>query len=260
MLRGTVPQLLALKATHEGDEEELRPEPGIPAPCRLRSGHADPRSKIGRPSKYVQDYWRKKYVRYLLVREECSRFADQQEYLANALPSLVNLRNLFGITAAQQATVDMEELGTQLPTGITAKGLPHFPTPGKAPGKVAATDKRRMLERLHFEYGYLCSFSHVLAEANLLRGIFDKRSKRRDDARASEADIKEKYQMIVVSPANLNSCLCVAQATAELTLLYPNDLDLSAIAIDTWNTMGEANSLARIVWALRAKSVLGVIS
>jgi hypothetical protein len=78
-----------------------------------------------------------------------------------------------------------------------------------------------MLERQNVEYGYLCSFSHVLAEANLLKGIFDKRSKHRDDAQVSDADLKEKYEMMVVSAANLKSCICVAQATSHITLNCP---------------------------------------
>jgi hypothetical protein len=209
---------------------------------------------------YLQDYWRKRYVQYLLVREECSGLSNHQEYLTNALPGLVNLRNHFGISADQQATVDLEELGTPLPPSLKAQKLAHFPTPGKVPDKITVPDKRRMLERLNVEYGYLCSFSHVLAEANLLKGIFNKRSKHRDDAQVSESDLRDKFEMLVISAANLKSCLCVAQATTELTLLYPNDLDLSAIAITTWNTICEANLLARIVWALRARSVLGVIT
>ena len=93
----------------------------------------------------------------------------------------------------------------------------------------------------------------------MLKGLFDKQSKHRADAQLTDAALKESYEMIVVSQAILKSCICVAEATTELTLLYPNDVDLSAIAIKMWNTIGEANLLARIVWALRARSVLGVI-
>jgi hypothetical protein len=124
---------------------------------------------------------------------------------------------------------------------------------------VADTDKKRMLERLNVEYGYLCSFAHVLAEANLLKGLFDPRSMHRNDAQMTEAQIEERFQMLIVSPANLNSCICVAAATTELTLLYPNDVELAASAMKLWNTICEANLLARIVWELRAKKALRVI-
>jgi hypothetical protein len=209
---------------------------------------------------YVQDYWRKRCVQYLLVREECSALSNHQEYLTESPKFLTLLRDYFGISAEQQATVDLDELGTTLPAGMKATPLAHFPTPGKVPDKIANPDKKRMLERLNVEYGYLCSFAHVLGEANLLKGVFDHRSTHRKDAGASEADIEEKFQMLIVSASNLKSCICVAAATTELTLLYPSDVELTASAIRLWNTICEANLLARIVWVLRAKAALGIVA
>jgi hypothetical protein len=75
---------------------------------------------------------------------------------------------------------------------MQAAPLARFPTPGKVSDKITNPDKKRMLERLNVEYGYLCSFAHVLAEAKLLKGVFDARSTHRKDAGASEADIEEK--------------------------------------------------------------------
>jgi hypothetical protein len=136
---------------------------------------------------------------------------------------------------------------------MQAAPLARFPTPGKVSDKITNPDKKRMLERLNVEYGYLCSFAHVLAEAKLLKGVFDARSTHRKDAGASEADIEEKFQMLIVLASNLKSCICVAAATTELTLLYPSDVELTASAIRLWNTICEANLLARIVWALRVR-------
>jgi hypothetical protein len=100
----------------------------------------------------------------------------------------------------------------------------------------------------------------VLPEANLLKGLFDARSAHRKDAGVSEYNVAEKFQMLIVSASNLESCICVAAATTELTLLYPNDVELTASAIKLWNTICEGNLLARIVWALRAKSALRIIA
>jgi hypothetical protein len=208
---------------------------------------------------YVQDYWRKQYVQYLLVREECGQLSNYHDYLTNAPPNLHAMRHLFGITEEQQATVDLEELGTPLPLGMQRQDLLRFPTPGGVPSKIANPDKQRVLERLLFEYVYLCSFAHVQKESNLLRGLFDKRSRHRDDARLTDEEVNEKYEMLIVSAANLKSCLCIAHAVTELTLLYPNNLELREIVTRTWNTISEANLLARIVWALRAKGVLGIV-
>jgi hypothetical protein len=209
---------------------------------------------------YVQDYWRKRLVQYLLVREECSGLANHQDYLTDAPKYSLLLRDYFGITAEQQSTVELEELGIPLPAGMTATPLGRFPTPGKVPDKIADADKKRVLERLNVEYGYLCSFAHILAEANLLKGLFDPRSTHRNDSQMTDAQIEQRFQMMIISSANLKSCICVAAATTELTLLYPNDVELTASAIKLWNTICESNLLARIVWALRAKSALRVIA
>ena len=209
---------------------------------------------------YVQDYWRKRYAQYLLVREECSGLSNHQKYLTESPVFLSGLRDYFCITPEQQATVELEELGTPLPANMKQMPLARFPTPGKVPDKIADANKRRMLDRLNVEYGYLCSFAHVLAEANLLKGIFDPHATHRNDARATDADIEEKFQMIVVTPSNVNSCICVAAATTELSLVYPNNVELRASAMKLWNTICEANLLARIVWAVRAKSALGIIA
>lgn len=209
---------------------------------------------------YIQDYWRKRCVQYLLVREECSALANHRQYLDESPAFLRLLRDYFGITAEQEATVELEELGTPLPAGMTATPLARFPTPGKIRDKVADPDKKRMLERLYVEYEYLCSFAHGLAEANLLRGIFDPEATHRADARATDAQIEDKFQMIVITPANVKSCICVAGATAELTLLYPDDVELSASATKLWNLISEANLLARIAWNLRGKKALRVLA
>src|SRR5258708_1305250 len=208
---------------------------------------------------YVQDYWRKRYVQYLLVREECSGLSSHDKYLTESPTFLTLLRDYFGITPEQQATVDFEELGTPLPAGMTATPLRRFLTPGKVPDKIANPDKKRMLERLNVEYGYLCSFAHVLAEANLLKGLFDPQSTHRSDAGATHNDLADKFQIMILSASNLKSCICVAAATTELTLSYPNDLELTASAMKLWNTICEANPLARIVRALRAKGALRLI-
>src|ERR1019366_1164938 len=100
---------------------------------------------------YVQDYWRKRYVQYLLVREECSGLSNHQDYLTESPKFSLGLRDYFGITPEQQATVGLEELGTPLPAGMTVSPLARFPTPGKVPDKTANTDKKRLLERLNVE-------------------------------------------------------------------------------------------------------------
>ena len=208
---------------------------------------------------YTHDYWKKSYVDYLLVREERGTLPSEQDYLANALPNLINLRNYFGLTEAHQATVDVEELGTPLPGGMTAQKIERFPTPGKIPERITNPDKKRMLERLSFKYSQLCSFSHVLGKANLFKGIFDKRFVHRNDGRLHDHEVQDKYQSLVVTPANVESCLCVLQAATELTTLFPNEIELAEVVVRTWNLIADAGHLSRMIWTVRSAKVLRVI-
>ena len=75
---------------------------------------------------YVQDYWRKRYVQYLLVREECSALSNHQEYLTESPKFLTLLRDYFCISAEQQVTVDLEELGAPLPARNAGRTLGAF--------------------------------------------------------------------------------------------------------------------------------------
>jgi hypothetical protein len=41
--------------------------------------------------------------------------------------------------------------------------------------------------------------------------------------------------------------------------LYPADDELKRTVIEGWNVLSEMNLLGRVIWEIRAKSVLGVI-
>jgi hypothetical protein len=206
---------------------------------------------------YVQDYWKKRYVDYLLAFEETRalpRFTTMKPSVPSALQQLAAL---FGVTDAQAYTVAHEELGHPLPPGVSAQAIQPFPTPRKAISKIAPGSKRRMLERLHLKYVDLCSFAHGLARANLFKNVFDSRSPHRYVG--SDAQIEERFQYDVLGEAYTLNFLSIAQSTAELTQLYPNDMELPAAAVNAWNSLCQASLLTKAIWEIRTKSLLGVI-
>jgi hypothetical protein len=207
---------------------------------------------------YLQDYWQKLYVRFLLQREEFKLLPRWDEYIRDS-PTWINLQRIHvGVTEIQQWTVEHEELGTPMPAGVSAQRIPKFPPPGRAIIKISDPVKRKMLERLYPEYARLCSFAHGLAEATFTKQMFDKRSPFR--ALVSEEQKRETFDKVVISDAFTMSFLCILQSTAELTALYPNNMVLPEIAIKGWNSLSDASLLGRTIWGIRTRRLFGVVA
>ena len=209
---------------------------------------------------YLQDYWKKRYVQYLLNKVETQNIPRAQEYFQTGQleQELKNLGDLIGITADQRATVENDELGTPLPAGTVKAQIAQFPTPGRAISKIApSTARRRMLERLYAKYVDLSSFAHGLRQASELKRLFDNRSIERK--MATDGSIKDRYQHDVVSESYLMSYLSIAQCTAELTTLYPANLSLYEAALKAWADLAVGSLLTKAVWEIRTKELLKVI-
>src|SRR5262249_28558038 len=150
--------------------------------------------------------WKKRYVQYLLMKEETQNIPRAQQYFQSGEPlqQINQLGDALGITAAQRATVELDELGTPLPTGIRADRIPNFPTPHQVIERITSSpEKKRMLKRLHANYSQLCSFAHGLRLANELKRLFDNRSIQRK--MTVDSKIKHRYEHDVVSEAYLTS-------------------------------------------------------
>lgn len=145
---------------------------------------------------YTQDHWRKRFVQHLLAREETLALPRFHERASATPVDLIRLGLHFGITQAQIFTVEFEELGRPLPAGVNKQTIPRFPTPGKAVRQIPSGDKRRMLERLYMKYVELCSFAHGLAQANLFKIVFDRRSPH--NAFLSDGEKEERFQRDVL--------------------------------------------------------------
>jgi hypothetical protein len=207
---------------------------------------------------YLRDGWRKQYTRFLMKREECKGLPRFDEYIRVAPSLLENLRAFLGITPEQQLTIDHYELRVPLPAGFVKQEIHPFPTPGKTIAKIIVADRKRMLERLYPEYVHLCSFSHGLAEANFLKGIFNQRLLQH--ARVSEARVEDTFQKEIASEAFVMSFLGITQSAAELTALYPGDVELSVAVVNAWNSLCEGSLLGKVVWAIRARQLLGAMT
>jgi hypothetical protein len=208
---------------------------------------------------YVQDHWRKQYVEYLIAREETKLLERYQDFETPELQRLVILGDQFGITRAHIHTVDKEELGKPMPAGLAEKPIRPFLTPGKGINKITSSpEKKRMLERLHAKYVYLCSFAHGLPEANLFKNIFDSRFP--DRKFLGDSEVRNRYQHAVVSEAYITSFMSISQGTAELSVLYPNNMDIIEAACRAWKQLSGASLITKAVWEIRTQKLLGALS
>ncbi len=208
---------------------------------------------------YLQDGWRKKYEQFLLQQEETKKLPRFDDFSKNAGPQNLNaLRKVLGITDAQVLTVEHEDLGTPMPAGVAKQGIPKFPTPGGVITTIpSGTDKRHMLERLYFEYGFLCSFAHGLPDATLFKAMFDKNSKFRKFW--DEQELKNTFQRQVAERAYTTSLISMIQSVAELAALYAAEVDLVAAVGKAWQEISEGSLLGRAIWNTRTKTLLGVV-
>jgi len=55
----------------------------------------------------------------------------------NGLHHLSAVATILGITQAQVATIEHEQFGSPMPTGVAQDDIPQFPTPGKAINKLS---------------------------------------------------------------------------------------------------------------------------
>jgi hypothetical protein len=63
----------------------------------------------------------------------------------------------------------------------------------------------------------------------------------------------------VVGEAYTTSFFSIAQATAELKVRYPNNMDVVDAAYGAWNELSVASLLTKAIWEIRTTALLGVI-
>jgi hypothetical protein len=208
---------------------------------------------------FLRDGWKKQFMRFLLFRHET-------EYLPRFNPNtytdeisrLVKFSGVCGVSLAQFHTLEHRQIGMPMPAGMAEEKIPDFPMPRGVIDELPTGTKRQMLERLHIDYKYLCSFAHGLQAANMAKSVYDLRSSER--RLFSEADIEKTFQQEVNTAARVYSLLSVAQAVAELLALYPNDMDLVSAVTNAWTDLKGANFVVNAIWFIRTKELLGALS
>jgi hypothetical protein len=208
---------------------------------------------------YLKDGWKKQYVRLLLEAEETKNLPRFDEFCKKFAPhNLDELRQFHKITDAQVATINNEQLGTSMPQGMVKEEIPHFPTPSPVINKLTrGSDKRRMLERLYPEYVFLCSFAHGLPDALLFKMMFNKNA--RVSKQFDDEELKDTFHRQVEQPAYILSLISLVQGAAELTTLYPGNVDLMAAVVKAWQEISEGSLLGKAIWNIRTKSLLGIV-
>lgn len=143
------------------------------------------------------------------------------------------------------------------PAGFFREPIRNFPTPGGVIKELPAGPKRAMLERLYIEYQDLCAYTHGRSIAGFNKTVFDGRSAVRN--MFPIAEIQKTFQQRIEADCQVYSLMSIAQSAAELTTLYPNDMELASAVTRAWNELNNAHLLANAVWNIRTKGLFGVV-
>jgi hypothetical protein len=208
---------------------------------------------------YLQDGWKSAYTKFLLVREESALLPRFSDFINVQGPKwLEGLRVIAGISDAQRLTLESDQLGTPLPPGTTRTPIDRFPTPMGVIRKIPAGDKRQMLIRLYPEYQQLSTFTHGLSDSGLFRTLFSDRSVYRGMFDASK--LEDMFAKDVSERAYTISLVSMVQSAAELTSLYPANVELRAAVTDSWNALNEGLLLGKAIWAMRTRALVGALA
>jgi hypothetical protein len=208
--------------------------------------------------RYLKDGWKKRYVDLLLQQEEMKNLPRFDEFNNVLGPKFLEEGRMhYRITDIEKMTIDNEQLGVPLPTGMKPEKIQSFPTPGRAINETSPGDRRRMLERLYPEYGDLSSFTHGLPHSNILKGLLSPRSLHR--RLFTEKQAKDSGAKDVTERAFIVSLMSIIQCAAELTEKYPADVNLVAGVVEAWKSFSEDTLLGKAIWEIRTRRLLGVI-
>jgi hypothetical protein len=212
-------------------------------------------------TRFQHEAWMREYTRWLLYREELKNINRHRPEVDAEHPRIMFLMNLWGITNEQRLTIEFKELEVDAPTGFVPQPIKPFPTPGQLIELIPEGPKRQMLIRMYPEYQDLCTYAHGRPLAGFGKGVFDDRSPARSDFIKvhGEKYITDLFHQEVLGPAQIFSLISIAQATAELTQLYPSHLELQAASTRAWNELHGTNFMVNAVWHIRTKALIGAI-
>jgi DNA invertase Pin-like site-specific DNA recombinase len=207
---------------------------------------------------FLKNGWKQKYVRFLLQREERGHLPRFQQYFSQtALPFLETLQHLSSVTDAERRTIEHDELGVPLGSGLSRAVIQMFPIPMGVIKKTNNASQKRMLERLYPEYQYLCSFAHSSSESMLFRAVSDHRSP--FQGVLPTAQVRDFYQRAVLEAPMMYSAIAAVQAATEVAAVYSANVELLAKVTQACSLLVDISLLAVPVWEIRAKNVLPLL-
>jgi hypothetical protein len=207
---------------------------------------------------FLKNGWKRKFIRFLLRREEFRLLQRFDEYFSqNALPQMNTLQQLSFVTDAEKRTIEQDELDMPAGPGFVRAEIKRFPPPMGIIETIKTGSKRKMLQRLYPEYQHLCSFAHPDPEALLFRAVSDTRS--RVQAVLPSEQAKEFYQREILELPIAYSAISAVQTATEVAAICPAEVDLLAKVTQAWSFLIGFALLALPVWEIRAKEVLPLV-
>jgi hypothetical protein len=206
----------------------------------------------------IKNGWKRIYKSYLLQRAEVGALPRFREYLFVLAPKwLEYMQRIASVSDGEKQTIEIEELGQTPPAGFALQPIKPFPLPRAIIGKIQTPTRKRMLERLYFEYAYLSSFVHGSPDSAMFKSVFYDRSPYRNvlDPR----QVKDLFQREIAERAVYMSTLSAVQCATELAAAHQDDVDLRVATIKAWEVLERSITIGRIVWELRAQDVLGIL-
>jgi hypothetical protein len=206
---------------------------------------------------FLKNGWKKKYIRFLLHREEHVNFRRFDDFYTTGFELLGKLQGVSFVSDEERRKIEYDQLGHPFGPLPQLADIPPFPTPGRIIQRITDASQRAMLDRMYPEYEYLCSFAHGDAESVFFRTISDLRSRFR--GLFSTSEMENFYQTGVLEPPVMYSVLSAVQVATEVAALYPTDIELHAETAKAWTLLTAGSLIAVPAWEIRAKQVLGAI-
>jgi hypothetical protein len=207
---------------------------------------------------FLKSGWKKKYIRFLLQREEHGHLPRFAEYFAKtAQQSMDQLQVLSSVTEDEKRTIEQEQLGSSPGPAFTHTPIDNIPLPMGVIEKCVDSNQKQMLMRLYPEYQFLCSFAHGDSESTVFRAVADPRSPLQSVI--PSAQIKDFYQRQVLEMPIIYSAIAAVQAATEVAAIYPSHIELLVAATKAWTALTCLSLLARTIWEIRAENILPVI-
>jgi hypothetical protein len=207
---------------------------------------------------FLKNGWKKKYIRFLLHREEYVNLHRFDEYFnKSGIETLEKLQRMCGVTEDERRTIDVEQLGPLFGPQLPFVHIADFPLPGRIIRSIKDSNQKAMLKRLYPEYQYLCSFAHADSEAAIFRALSDPNSTVRKFVTTGQ--IEDFYQKQILEMPVLYSALSSIQAATEVAAFYPANVDLRGKLAKAWTRLIQVSLHTAPLYEIRAKGVLGIL-